>query len=88
MSYLNQGFTDAIETLASRLGMKVPREGNTEKHQHTLSLYQLLNQVSQFYQQTLRTNGEVAINYLRQRGLSGDIANYTNWVMRSRLANA
>jgi len=74
MSYLNQGFTDAVETLASRLGMKVPREGNSEKHQQTLSLYQLLTRVSQFYQQTLRTKGEIAINYLRGRGLSGEIA--------------
>ncbi|ARH01025.1 DNA primase [Legionella micdadei] len=74
MSYLNQGFTDAVETLASRIGMKVPREGNSEKHQETLSLYQLLTQVSQFYQQSLRTKGEIAINYLRGRGLSGEIA--------------
>lgn len=74
MSYLNQGFTDAVETLASRIGMKVPREGNSEKHQEALSLYQLLTQVSQFYQQSLRTKGEIAINYLRGRGLSGEIA--------------
>src|SRR5436190_19473773 len=42
MSYLNQGFTDAVETLASKLGMQIPREGNTEKNQKSLSLYQLL----------------------------------------------
>lgn len=74
MNYLNQGFTDAIETLASRLGLQVPREGRTEKNQHSLSLYQLLEQVSQFYQQTLKTQGQQAITYLRQRGLTGEIA--------------
>lgn len=74
MSYLNQGFTDAVETLASRLGLTVPREGNSEKNQKTLSLYQLLAQVSQFYQNTLKANGQVAIEYLRGRGLSGEVA--------------
>ncbi len=74
MSYLNQVFTDAVETLASRLGMQVPRDGRLDKSQQSLSLYQLLNRVSQFYQQLLKTKGQVAIDYLRQRGLSGEIA--------------
>lgn len=74
MNYLNQGFANAVETLASRLGMQVPREGDPEKSQQSLSLYQLLNRVSQFYQNTLKTQGEIAIDYLRQRGLSGEIA--------------
>ncbi|STX43928.1 DNA primase DnaG [Legionella donaldsonii] len=74
MSYLNQGFTNAVETLASRLGMQVPREGDSEKNQQSLSLYQLLNRVSQFYQKTLKNQGQIAIDYLRQRGLSGEIA--------------
>lgn len=74
MNYLNQGFTDAVETLASRLGMQVPREGRAEKNQHSLSLYQLLEQVNQFYQQMLKTQGQQAIAYLRKRGLTGEIA--------------
>lgn len=74
ISYLNQGFTDAVETLAARLGMQVPRDGKSDKHQQSLSLYQLLSAVSQYYQQTLKTNGQEAIDYLRQRGLSGQLA--------------
>ena len=74
MSYLNQSFTDAITTLASRLGMQVPRDTNPEKNQQSLSLYQLLTRVSQFYQQTLKNKGQSAIDYLRGRGLSGEIA--------------
>ncbi|KTC78148.1 DNA primase [Legionella brunensis] len=76
MNYLNQGFIDAVETLASRLGLQVPRDGRTEKNQQSLSLYQLLAQVSQFYQATLKTKGQPAINYLRQRGLTGEIAKF------------
>jgi len=74
MNYLNQGFTDAVETIAARLGMQVPRDSQSEKTQETLSLYQLMAQVSQYYQQTLKNNGAVAIDYLKNRGLSGEIA--------------
>ncbi|MDI9819770.1 MULTISPECIES: DNA primase [unclassified Legionella] len=74
MNYFNQGFVEAIETLASRLGLSVPREGNTDKNQQSVSLYQLLEQVSQLYQRTLKSQGQAAINYLRQRGMSGEIA--------------
>jgi DNA primase len=74
MAYMNQGFIEAVETLASRLGMQVPREGKSEKNPQSMSLYQLLMKVSQFYQQTLKTKGQTAIDYLRQRGLSGEIA--------------
>ncbi|KTD23894.1 DNA primase [Legionella lansingensis] len=74
MNYLNQSFVDAIETLASRLGLQVPREGRSEKQQQSLSLYQVLSEVNQFYQQNLKTNGQAAVTYLKQRGLSGEIA--------------
>jgi len=74
MNYLHMSFSDAVETLASRLGMQVPREGKSEKSDQSLSLYQFLNRVSQFYQQTLRTTGQVAITYLKQRGVTGEVA--------------
>lgn len=73
MNYLNQPFTEAIETLASRLGLQVPKEQG-EQARKSLSLYELLNRISQFYQQMLRKKGQAAINYLRQRGLNGEIA--------------
>nr|HAT8714664.1 DNA primase [Legionella jordanis] len=74
MNYLNQGFVEAVETLASRIGLQIPREGRSEKQQQSLSLYQLLSQVSQLYQKLLKAKGESAIAYLKQRGLSGEIA--------------
>lgn len=74
MAYLNQGFTDAVETLASRQGMSIPRDNKSEKIQASQSLYQLLANISQFYQQTLKHQGDAAIHYLRGRGLSGNIA--------------
>jgi len=74
MNYLHQSFSDAVETLASRLGMQVPREGRTTKQQQSTSLYQFLDRVSQFYQHTLRTSGATAIAYLKQRQINGEVA--------------
>lgn len=74
MNYLNQSFPDAIDTLATRLGLTVPREGNTEKSNNHSDLYKLLGEVSAYYQKKLKYEGQEAINYLKNRGLSGTIA--------------
>ncbi|WP_298622037.1 DNA primase [uncultured Legionella sp.] len=74
MNYLNQGFIDAVETLATRLGLTVPREGQVEKNNTSNDLYKLLSQVSLHYQKKLKHDGQIAIDYLRKRGLSGEIA--------------
>ena len=74
MNYLHMSFSDAIETLAARVGIPVPREGRTENNQQSLNLYQFLSQVTQFYQKTLKTIGQEAITYLKKRTISGEIA--------------
>lgn len=74
IDYLHQSFPESIETLASRLGMQVPREGNPQKYQQSQSLYQLLDKVSEYYQQQLKTHGGEAIQYLKGRGINGEIA--------------
>lgn len=74
MNYLSQGFVDAVETLAARLGMQIPREQNNEKIQQSLSLYQVLSKVNQYYQNSLKNATSEIINYLRNRGLNGEIA--------------
>ncbi|WP_133129954.1 DNA primase [Legionella yabuuchiae] len=75
MNYLNLEFVEAVETLATRLGLEVPREkGSGETTKASPNLYQLLNKVSSFYQQTLKNTGLEAVNYLKNRGLSGEIA--------------
>ncbi|MFA6302816.1 MAG: DNA primase [Legionella sp.] len=74
MNYLNLGFIEAVETLATRLGLSVPREGNQDKYNAATDLYKLLSTVSEYYQKQLKTNGQTAIDYLRGRGVSGEIA--------------
>ncbi|MCW8469887.1 DNA primase [Fluoribacter gormanii] len=74
MNYLNQGFVDAVETLATRVGLTVPRDKQNEKNNPSLDLYKLMADVSLYYQKKLRHEGQPAIDYLRRRGLSGEIA--------------
>lgn len=74
MNYLNQGFIDAVETLATRLGLTVPKEGKTEKSNVSNDLYKLLGEVNLYYQNKLKLEGKSAVQYLQGRGLSGTIA--------------
>lgn len=76
MAYLHQNFPEAIETLATRAGMTIPREGNPHKNQTTQSLYQLLNQVSGYYQQQLqKPDAAEAVRYLKHRGINEEVIN-------------
>lgn len=70
MSYLHLGFVEAVEELANRLGLEVPKDQATlEKRQQSTSLYKLLDQVSQHYQNALQSpRGRVALKYLYDRG--------------------
>ena len=79
MEYDHMTFVEAIEELASRAGMEVPHEeGAPEKKYQSDSkeLYELLDKCSKFFQQQLREHSQAqrAIDYLKQRGLSGGIA--------------
>ena len=79
MEYDGLNVPDAVEELAGTLGVTVPRdEGGRGGSQApagpapSADQYQLMNQASQFYQSQLRKSPE-AINYLKGRGLSGEI---------------
>jgi DNA primase len=77
MEYEHLDFVDAIETLAAEYHVEVPREdtpaGTSQARDDKQPLFDVLEQASQLYQQQLRSS-ERAIGYLKQRGLSGEIA--------------
>ena len=54
-------FPDAVEELASRLGLEVPREddGRAARPRPGEDLYELMAQVTQFYRDTLRDRKSV-----------------------------
>ena len=66
-------FVEAIEVLATKLGLEIPREAGFTKTDNNQSLYHALDFANQYYQQQLR-NSESAITYLKQRGITGRIA--------------
>jgi DNA primase len=76
IEYSGLGFIDAVKELAQNVGMQVPEE-RAEKPVHQTSegesLYDVLLKAAQFYRNELR-NAPHAIEYLKNRGLSGDIA--------------
>ncbi|MDE0038205.1 MAG: DNA primase [Gammaproteobacteria bacterium] len=74
MEYDSQTFPEAIETLASMVGMEVPREAARGPKVDT-ELYDVLRAAAREFQRWLR-GGEAAaaVAYLRERGLSGEVA--------------
>lgn len=72
-------FPAAVEILANRAGMEVPRTGpaeSPERAQRRKSIYEILEQSSQFYRDQLRRHPDRdrAVEYLKGRGLSGEVA--------------
>jgi DNA primase len=78
MDYEHLEFPEAIEELARSVGLEVPREAGAGKHddrkQH--DHYSLLENTARFYRQQLREHAQAgnAVEYLKGRGLSGEIA--------------
>ncbi len=78
MEYENLDFPEAIEELARAIGLEVPREagGAGGEDSRRLDHYGLLEKVERYFRQQLRHHrqAERAVDYLKARGLSGEIA--------------
>ena len=77
MDYNGLDFIEAVEELASRAGVEVPREeGDFSKTRDNSELYELMELVVRHFCQQLRESPEAhrAVDYLKQRGLSGELA--------------
>lgn len=76
MEYERLNFPEVIEELAAQQGLTIPREANLDTGPDRQPLYDLLNQVASYYAQQLRQHPDAsrAVDYLKQRGLTGDIA--------------
>ncbi|MFW0949664.1 DNA primase [Vibrio parahaemolyticus] len=85
MEFERLEFVEAIEELASYLGLDIPREqrsggsgqfksGPQASSSEKRSLYDLMGSIAQFYRNQLKQpSSKVAIEYLKDRGLSGEI---------------
>ena len=72
MNYEGLEFVDAVEELARQAGLTVPREAGA-KRQPEESLLSTLEAAKRYYQEQLRVHPE-GTDYLKKRGLSGEIA--------------
>lgn len=77
MEYQGLGYVEAIKELASRAGMTVPDDrqssGAAALEPKLSPLLDVLTQAARFYRDQLK-HAPRAIDYLKQRGLTGDIA--------------
>lgn len=81
MDYENLDFPRAVESLAGSAGMEVPREPSGTPHdpqreQTNKALYTLMEEVARYYRGQLRNHPQAgrAVDYLKGRGLTGQIA--------------
>ncbi len=75
INYEGLNFVESIKQLARLAGLEVPLEqsGNSDQSDNVHALYDITYQASQFYQSELKKSPQ-AIDYLKNRGLSGDTA--------------
>ncbi|WP_434779216.1 DNA primase [Neisseria sp. Ec49-e6-T10] len=80
MNYQGTSFVETVQNLANQLGMSMPvgvrndtPQETQQKKEKKLSLESVVEQAAVFYQKQLKQSSG-AIAYLKQRGLSGEIA--------------
>ncbi|WP_426414715.1 DNA primase [Aestuariirhabdus sp. LZHN29] len=80
MEFDRLDFPQAVEDLANKLGIEVPHETNNQQNQEQkqrfASIFELLENASEHFQRQLREHEQRqrAVDYLKQRKLSGAIA--------------
>tara|TARA_B100001057_G_scaffold423044_1_gene444938 strand:+ start:18656 stop:20401 length:1746 start_codon:yes stop_codon:yes gene_type:complete len=73
MDFEHLSFVEAIESLASSMGMEVPRKENSKSTQRYDALLSLMESVASFWQDNLKKTPS-AIEYLKKRGIDGSTA--------------
>lgn len=75
MEYAGLSFRDAIKELAGQVGLQVPEEKSVspEERAHSQSLVDVMAAAARYYRDQLK-HAPRAIDYLKRRGLTGEIA--------------
>ena len=77
MEFEHLSFPEAVEELAGEAGLEVPDTGPARSGDNpTLPLLEILGEASRYYKDQLRSHRDASttIAYLKQRGLTGEIA--------------
>ena len=75
MEYSGLGFIDAIKELSGRVGLQVPEDEGRRQHEgpKVTALTEVMARAAKYYYEQLKGSGK-AIDYLKGRGVSGEIA--------------
>ena len=76
MEYSGLGFVETVEDLAGQIGLQVPQQRPDERRQKAAEaapLTELMARAAKYYKEQLKAS-QKAIDYLKGRGLTGDIA--------------
>lgn len=81
MEHLGMGFVDAVSDLSQAVGLAVPKDERSPEErerfaklkEHQVTLSDVLKRASDHYRKQLKSSAR-AIEYLKRRGLSGEIA--------------
>jgi len=78
MAYSSLGYIDALKELASSVGMQVPQDvprtpAEAARRERETDLYAVMEKAMAYFRAELKKSPH-AIDYLKQRGLSGEIA--------------
>jgi len=73
MEFDHMSFVEAVESLASSMGVEVPRDESDRPARRYDELFDLMSRVERFWQQGLRDN-PAAVDYLKHRGIDGSTA--------------
>ena len=81
MDYERMEFPQAVEALAGDYGIEVPREEGAKqdrRHSENKKVFEILESANQYYQLQLRKHPakQKAVDYLKSRGLTGQIAKH------------
>ena len=76
MEFERVDFVTAVDSLASLAGLEVPNEAEDPEAAHRKKLYNILGEADSRFRKALKldSKSEKAVNYLKNRGLSGTIA--------------
>ncbi|MBK9160957.1 MAG: DNA primase [Nitrosomonadales bacterium] len=76
MEHVGLGFVEAVEELARGVGLEVPRErtpAGEASRKIAPDLYEVMQTATRYYREQLKQSPR-AIDYLKRRGLSGEVA--------------
>ncbi|MGH8362498.1 MAG: DNA primase [Gammaproteobacteria bacterium] len=73
MEYEHLEFPEAVRQLAEQVGMEVPAESGGENRANRAPLYEVLHHAQRFFHAQLK-HSSTAVDYLKHRGVSGEIA--------------